>query len=140
MTKYTSVQKREQPVKTRQVHPVWRGIGCLFTILIPIISFAASMLIVEYGVENKWLIPYQLLGNPQLPTFIYKSAVLVQIVGPIAGWTNFYAILVIAIFLMIALGGLLAIVNAIVYQVAGPPRWGPQDVPPPKIKAKRYKR
>jgi hypothetical protein len=140
MTKYNSVSRREPLKKAKQTHPIWRGIGCLFTILIPIMSFAGSILTVSYGLDQGWPIPYQFLGYPRLPDLVYKSNALAAILSPVTTWNNFYAILVVAFFYMLALGGLLAFFNALVYRYAGPPRWGPQDIPPPKFKTKRYKR
>lgn len=140
MTKYTSVQKKETPRKTRQVHPIWRWIGCAFMILIPGVSYALGVWTVKYGFDHGWVIPYQLLGNPTLPDFVYKSRFLATLLSPYTTWTNFYAHAVVALLYMIVLGGILSFVNALVYQLVGPPRWGPQDVPPPKIKTKGYKR
>ncbi len=109
-------------------------------VLIPVISFAAGKATIDYGLKQHWPIPYQLLGYVKLPDFIYKVPSLTSIFGPIATWENFYANLSAAIIYMLILGGILSVVTAFVYQVMGPPRWGPQDVPPPKIKAKQYKR
>jgi hypothetical protein len=140
VTKYTSVQKRETPRKVRQVHPIWRGIGCAFMILIPIVSYALGKLTIDYGLSHNWVIPYQLLATPKLPDWIYRSSALATLLGPIATWQYFYAYAVATFIYMVALGGLLSFVNALIYQMVGPPRWGPQDVPPPKFKGKDYHR
>ena len=109
-------------------------------ILIPVVGGALGVATVKYGFEHNWVIPYQLLGNPTLPDFVYKSNLLARLLGPFTTLTNFYAYAVVAFLYMIVMGGILSFVNALVYQLAGPPRWGPQDVPPPKIKTKEYKR
>jgi len=140
MTKYNSVNRREPMKGGRQLHPIWRGIGCLLTIIIPVISYAAAYLTIEYGLDHGWPIPNQLLGNPRLPDLIYRSGALAAFLGPITTWNNLYANLALALIYSILLFGLLAFVNALVYQFAGPPRWGPQDIPPPKFKTRRYKR
>ena len=140
MTKYTSVPKREIPRKIRQVHPIWRVIGCAFMILIPVVSFALGKWTIDYGLDNDWVIPYQLLRAPQLPGFLFRSTALATILTPITTWDYFYAYAAATFLYMVILGGTLSVVNAFVYQVAGPPRWGPQDVPPPKIKTREYKR
>jgi hypothetical protein len=140
MTKYDSVSRRTPEKKARQTHPVWRGIGCIFTILIPVISYIGSYLTINLGVDRNWPIPYQLLGYPRLPALIYKSNALAALLQPITTLNNLYAIVILALFYMLILGGLLAFVDALVYSFAGPPRWGPQDVPPPKFRTRRYKR
>jgi len=140
MTKYDSVSRRGSAKQVQQTHPIWRGIGCLFTILIPIISFAGSFLTIGYALDHGWPIPFQLLGYPRLPDFIYKSNAIAALLSPITTWNNFYAVLALAFIYLLALGGLLAFFNALVYRYAGPPRWGPQDMPPPNIRTRRYKR
>jgi hypothetical protein len=140
MTKYDSVSRRTAEKKAKQIHPIWRGIGCVFTILIPILSIAGASVTINYGLDHGWPIPYQLLGYPRLPDLVYKSDALAALLNPVTTWNNLYAILALAFMYMLALGGLLAFFNALVYSFAGPPRWGPQDVPPPNFRSRRYKR
>lgn len=45
MSRYTSHVKREE--RPWRIHPIWRGIGCLWLILLPVMSYAASWLIVR---------------------------------------------------------------------------------------------
>lgn len=141
MTKYSTVASRKVPEKINRPHPVWRGIGCLIIILVPIMSFAAGKLTIDYGLAHDWPIPYQLLGNPRLPDIFYEYTPLFIIFGPIATWTHFYAYAAVTLIYMIASGGFLSLVYALVYRYVGPPRWGPLDVPPPKKSSfRRYKR
>lgn len=141
MTKYTSAaSRRDSFKKPKQTHPIWRGIGCLFAILITLVSISAAKITIDYGLKHDWTIPYQLLGNPQLPDFFYKVPALVTIFGPITTVTNFYAYLATTLVYMMLLGGLFSVGYAVAYRIIGPPRWGPLDLPPPKVRAKRYKR
>ncbi|MEW6402433.1 MAG: hypothetical protein AB1649_11590 [Chloroflexota bacterium] len=140
MTKYSTVQKKETPRKIRQVHPIWRGIGCAFMLLIPVVSVSAGIMTIDYGLEQNWPIPYQLLGYARLPDFIYKVPALTAVFGPIGTWEHFYAYAAATIVYMVVLGGILSFVNALIYEMVGPSRWGPQDVPPPKFKGKDYHR
>ena len=109
-------------------------------ILIPLVSYAAGKATVDYGLSHNWIIPYQLLGTPSLPDYVYKSNLLAQLLSPITTWKYFYAYAVATIIYVIVLGGILSVVNAYIYQIIGPPRWGPQDVPPPKIKSRGFRR
>jgi hypothetical protein len=34
----------------------------------------------------------------------------------------------------------MSVIYGYIYQIFGPPRYGPTDAPPPKVKAKPYKR
>lgn len=140
MGKYrSSAVRREKPVQ-QGPHFVWRGLGCLMMVIIPIISFAAAYELVNYGLANNWPIPYQLLGTPRLPDLFYKSDVLWMVFGGITEIQHFYAYLSIGILIMILLSGSISVIYAIAYRFMGPSRWGPLDMPPPKFKPKKYTR
>jgi hypothetical protein len=121
-------------------HVIWRGIGCLMMIIIPVISIAAAYETINYGLDNGWAIPYQLLGKPQMPSIVYKSSGLLTILGPIMNTPHFYAYAALSVIFMIMLGGVISVIYAFVYRSVGPSRYGPLDAPPPKIKTKKYTR
>ncbi len=141
MTKYDAYNRRRQARKPEKPHPIWRGIGCLIIIIVPLISLAAAKVIIDYGLVQGWPIPYQLLGNPILPDSFYEIPLLILLLAPVTHWTNLYAYLSLSLLLIMIFGGILTFLYAFTYRFVGPPRWGPQDVPPPKgIKPKPYKR
>jgi uncharacterized membrane protein len=140
MGKYRTNSKVIQKPKSEGPHAIWRGIGCLMLLIIPVISIAAGIQTVKYGLANQWTIPYQLLGTPSLPDFFYKSTGLMIIFGPILSIQNFYANAVVSIIYMALIGGVISMVYAFTYQAIGPSRYGPTDAPPPKIKTKKYTR
>jgi hypothetical protein len=121
-------------------HPVWRGIGCLMILIIPILSIALAYETFNFAIEQKWRIPYQLLGTPRLPDIFYDVSILRQLSFPIRQIENFYGYTMMSILYMIVLGGLISLIYAVVYRLMGPARYGPFDAPPPTIKTKRYKR
>jgi hypothetical protein len=47
--------RKAKPEHKEKVHPIWRGIGCLLLVLIPVISFAASVLLVEEGLPQQYI-------------------------------------------------------------------------------------
>jgi hypothetical protein len=112
----TTVQPKKKPWK---IHPVWQGIGCLMVVLIPLMSYAGSVILVDANVENKWLpIPQELIGPPGRP-LLYSQlgvTVLLSMFG--------FMILVVA--------------YSILYRYVGPPKYGPTDAPP--IRRKRVSR
>ena len=141
MTKYDSASRRRQIKKPDKPHPIWRAIGCLIIVIIPLISFAAAKILIDFGLESGWRIPYQLLGNPRLPDYVYESPILATLLSPITRLTNFYAYLSLGLLLIMGFGGFVSFSYALAYRFFGPPRWGPQDMPPPRgIKPKPYKR
>ena len=139
MGKYTSREKRTVEVD-KGPHAVWRGIGCLMLIIIPVMSIAAAYEVVQYGVANNWPIPYQLLGFPDIPDFIRKVDILWALARPIAGIEHFNAYVVVSVTFMAVIGGISSVLYAIVYRIVGTARYGPYDVPPAKVKTKKYTR
>lgn len=103
-----TVRKPQAPWK---IHPIWQGIGCLMMIIIPAISYAGSVLLVDANIKNRWIpFPKEFLGpatNPHLYAEIGVT-VLLSILG--------YLIFVI--------------IYSIVYKFVGPPKLGPTDAPP----------
>ena len=125
--------------KTEGPHPVWRGIGCLLMIVVPILSFGFA----EITVQSTWAqqyVPYQLLGYPVMPAILWKPGFLDPVLGFIQGLPNFYGVLAFFLLYLIVIGAFVSVGNAYLYKTLGPPRYGPQDAPPPKIKARPYKR
>jgi hypothetical protein len=116
MSKYSQTYRR-QTSKPRpwSVHPIWRGIGCILIILIPIISFAGAKILVQENMKQKWVqIPDELRGFFFLPSL-----------GQV-----FFADLAVAIILMVIGFGLMTIIYALIYRIFGPSPYGPMDVPP----------
>jgi hypothetical protein len=109
----TTVRKPKAPWK---IHPIWQGIGCLMMLIIPGMSYAASVLLVEANLKNNWIpFPRELYGPPGYP-FLYGQL----------GVTVILSILGFLIFV---------IVYSLIYRMIGPPQLGPTDAPP--IKRKR---
>ncbi len=140
MTKYNTGGQRRVVRRSNQPHPIWRGIGCVIIILIPIISFAFAAITVQIGVDQNWPIPYQLLGNPVMPAQLWKIAGLPPILTFIQSQTNLYAVLSIALFYLIVLAAFVSVGYAVLYRFIGPPRYSPIDAPPITGKVKSYKR
>jgi hypothetical protein len=123
--KYSAQSRAAQ--RPWKIHPVWRGIGCLLMIMIPIIAYAGAVLLVEANQEQKWLpTPPELMGIVRLPI--------------IGGVDNFYAVAIMTVLLSIVGFGLLTIVYSILYSALGPPRLGPLDAPPIRTSPSRRKR
>jgi hypothetical protein len=53
---------------------------------------------------------------------------------------NFWAVLVFTFAIIVVLGSIMAVIYGYMYSMFGPPRYGPQDAPPMRVKVKRYKR
>lgn len=139
MGKYSSVKKKEV-MRDRAPHAIWRGIGCIMFILVPVLSIAIGVETVNYGVANGWRLPYQLLGYPAMPDLFRLSNIVWAATAPIRAIKNFYAYTVASLVIMLILGAIISVVYSYVFQIMGPARYGPTDVPPVKIKGMKKSR
>ncbi|HUI89279.1 MAG TPA: hypothetical protein VLX61_11220 [Anaerolineales bacterium] len=108
-------------------------------IIVPIISFGLA----ELTVQSSWgqqYIPYELLGYPVMPASLWKLGILNPILAFIQGLPNLYGVIVFLLFYAIVIGAFISVGNAFLYKFLGPPRYGPQDAEPPRMKVKSYKR
>ncbi len=140
MSKYRSSSLVKVKERNKQPHYLWRGIGCVMMLIIPAMSYAAASITVSTLLNTGYPIPYQLLGRPVFPSLFYKSQGLMVILAPITKISNLYANLVVAFIYMLVLGGMISLIYALVFRFFGPSRYSPLDEPPPKYKAKAYKR
>ncbi len=106
--KYESVRKEKKP---QGPHPLWRGIGCVMMVLIPVVSYAGASLLVDANLRHRWL---------PLPRVLY---------GP-AAQPLLFAELAVGVILSLLGFVLLVVVYSFLNSILGPPRYGPMDAPP----------
>ncbi len=140
MGRHTSYQRERERAQRGEVHPVMRGIGCVLLVLVPIISYGTAVLLVNYGIRSGWPIPPDWLGTPDVHPFLRRFAGLNVLLNFLQAQTNLMANLIFAIGMTILIFGILAILYGFIFKMFGPPQYGPTDVPPPRVKVKRYKR
>lgn len=141
MTKYRDASARRAITQRKQVHAIWRGIGCLMILIVPVVSYILADVTVNLAVQQGWALPYQLMGFPAIPALVWNAAPgLAPLFGFIQGRENLYAVLAIAVALIVILGAFISLGYSIVYRWVGPPRYGPMDAPQPKVSVKSYKR
>lgn len=127
MSKYDKFNQgsrmQERPWK---IHPIWRGIGCLMMLLIPIMSYAGAVVLVQANLEQGWLpMPGELLQTVTIP-----------FVGDVE---QFFAVVIVTVLLMIIGFGVVTILYSLIYSAVGPPRLGPLDAPPVRNSPKKKK-
>jgi hypothetical protein len=108
-------------------------------LVIPAISVFIGKGLVDLALANKWRIPYQLLGIPQLPDILYKSAGLKPFL-PMLKIPNLYAYIVASVLCVMVISSVISLIYSVFYRIANPNRYGPLDEPPSKIKAKKHSR
>jgi hypothetical protein len=115
MSKYDPTYAQSTRRLGRPVHPIWRGIGCILLILLPILAFAGAKLLVQANIKQRWInIPQEMTGSFTAP-----------LVGRV-----FFADLAVWIILIVIGFGLLTAVYALIYRLLGPPTRGPLESPP----------
>ena len=132
----TTVRKTS---KDRAEHPIWRGIGCLIILIVPVLSFAAASLTMPILMQ-RGLVPQDLLFTPQLPDWLWYSPVLAQSIHFLFVRYGIAATLMLTFAFILIIGGFFSVLYAFVYRMVGPSRYGPLDAPPTKVKIKKYKR
>ncbi len=140
MGKYSSRQKIEAPVRRGQIHPIMRGIGCILLVIIPILAYGTSVLLVEYGMKNGWPIPPGWLRYPTVHPLLWNLTGLAPILQAYQGTAHLTANIIFTLAISIVAFGVLSILYGFMYKLAGPSQYGPTDVPPIRVKVKRYKR
>lgn len=128
MAKYDKYSARsrmsERPWK---IHPIWRGIGCIMMLIIPIMAYAGAVLLVQANAEQGWLpMPRELTQTVTLP-----------VLGPMK---QFYAIGIVTVLLVIIGFGLFTVFYSLVYSMVGPPSLGPLDAPPVRTSPRKKQR
>jgi peptidoglycan/LPS O-acetylase OafA/YrhL len=131
---------RPKPERSRAIHPIWRGIGCLLIVIVPLLSFAGAVALVDYGLGQGWSIPPEWLGYIKFPDWVWKIQFLASIGGPIASYNNLKAVLVFCVVILVLLTGVYSTVYAFIYRGLGPPRYTAVDASPSKHRPKSYKR
>jgi hypothetical protein len=125
MGRYRSYTRQEVKEKPWEVHPIWRGFGCILIILIPIMSYAAAVIVVRENLVNNWVnLPAELTGS---------------FVIPYLGARVFFADIAATLLFMFIGYGILVLIYSVMYRIVGPSRYGPLDSPPIKRKPKRRK-
>jgi len=127
MGKYSAYTTRQEPVsRKRELHPIWRGVGFVLIILIPILAWFGQEVLFNLNMQHNWLRITQDMLSPNIP-FLG--------IGP-----YLYIKLVLLVSLMFILYALFLLITFIIYPIIAPPRYGPYDMPPVQYKGKQYKR
>jgi hypothetical protein len=119
MAKYQSYQKRDTgPKEKPYLHPIWRGVGFVMMVIIPVVSIAAGQYIFEQNKIEHWFgIPSRLV----IRFFKFDPFILAKVV--------------LILLLMVIITSVLYTLSVFIIRVFGVPRYGPYDVPPVPYKA-----
>ena len=138
MGRYKSTS-RDVSRKGRREHPIWRGIGCVIIIVVPVLSFATASIAFDW-LYNLGRIPNDFLTTPQVPDWLWYVPTVAQLYGFLFVRFGITAKLLMAVVFILIIGGLFSLLYALMYRAVGPSRYSPLDAPPSKVKPKKYKR
>jgi hypothetical protein len=139
MGKYTSFQKKTDLPRS-EIHPIWRGIGFIISLITPIISAAATLVVIDLGKAQKWSFMYGLSGTVRFPDYAYNTPYVNIVANYLSGIPYLLAMVLFFLLFLILFSGIFAFINAVLYRMIGPPRYTRLDEPAPRVKTKRYTR
>ncbi|PKO01980.1 MAG: hypothetical protein CVU43_10370 [Chloroflexi bacterium HGW-Chloroflexi-5] len=111
MPKYNQYSSYSKPIKEKpKIHPVWRGIGCLMIIVIPVFSYFTANFLINTRYAFSWVL-------------IPQDLIFTQLKDPLLWVKIFYAV-IIALLLFLIMG----IITFVIDKFFGPRKRGPYDV------------
>lgn len=125
MGKYDKASYRTPPpTRPWKIHPIWRGIGCLWFLISPVLAYAIASLLVNYDMKTGFFpIPADLTRAVTIP--LARFLPINNLVIP-----QLYGNLMVTALLLLVGFGVVMVIYAIIYSVMGPKRLGPLDAPP----------
>ena len=137
MGKYTRFQ-RKAPGK-KALNPIWRGIGCILIIVVPLLAFW-MMLVLVPPIIATGKVPYQLVGRVHFPEWAFKFKIVGLVATFISSIDNLWISIITFFVMLVILTGFMSLPYAILYSLIGPARYTEMDAPPTKHKVKKYTR
>jgi len=107
------------------VHPIWRGIGFVWMILIPIMSYAAAWEFVRANFQYKWLPLTPTLASPiVIPGMMVNQTYLnlQLLISWLPGQPLYYADIIFFIGFLFLGFGITSILYSFLYRAFGPPK------------------
>jgi hypothetical protein len=139
MGKYSSHIVKPPMPKRNRVNPYMQGIGCLLMLIVPVFAYGVGDLLAGQGFGSQ-VLPREWYGYLTFPSWVYSLTGLNAILQFLARIPHLPATLAIAVIVMILVGGMLSVIFGWLYSLLAPSPYGPMDVPPPRVKTKKYKR
>jgi hypothetical protein len=137
MGKYAKYQRKS--VEKRGMNPIWRGIGCILIIIVPLMAFGL-MVVFTPSIISTGKVPYQLLGHVHFPDWAFKLRITADIASYISSIDNLWMNIITFFVMLLILTAVTSLLYSMIYTLVGPARYSAQDAPPPKYKGKKYTR
>jgi hypothetical protein len=120
--------KRGSQDRPWKVNPIWRGIGCILILIIPIMSWYATTIILRSYLSRLFPLTFYKVFFVPYSHISEIDKVITQVNQYLLGSKLVFGQVFLTIILSVIGFGILAFVYAILYRLVGPPRYGPFDV------------
>jgi hypothetical protein len=137
MGKYAKYQRKS--VEKKGMNPIWRGIGCLLIVIMPMLAYWIMITILP-SIIATGKVPYQLVGYAHFPAWVLRLKLTAGLVGYISSFDNLWISIITFIVVLLFITAMTSLMYSILYTMVGPARYSTLDAPPPKHKAKKYTR
>jgi hypothetical protein len=137
MAKYAKYARK--PIPKPEQNPIWRGIGCLLIIIVPVMAYALMMVTLK-PLIGSGIVPVELRGYVQFPPWANTTPVIRDIAGFIGSINDLYLKATSFIVILILMTAFSSLAYTMVFQVMGPPRYSAMDAPPPPGRSKKSSR
>jgi hypothetical protein len=110
-------REKSRAAQEAEIHPIWRGVGFVLMIFLPILSYIGAMVIMDYNNTMHWFpIPSEFIANwwPRDPYILMR--------------------LFITVILCFVIYALFSLITFFMHSLFGPKRYIPPDLPPLKKK------
>jgi amino acid transporter len=134
-----NVRFKDKEKKRPEINPIWRGIGFILLIVVPLVTFALTAIAVPPLLATGY-VPNQLVGHINFPAWVARVPVLRDIAHFIWSFNNLGLGILVFIAILVLLTGIFSLIYVAILQYIGPPRYTETDAPPSKHKGKVYKR
>jgi hypothetical protein len=108
-------------------------------LIVPVFSYAVG----DYLAKQNFgwqIFPSSWFVAMSFPPFFAQVSGLSVIAGWLGSIPNLPATLAIGTVIAIVVGGVVSIIYGYMYNLMSPSKRGPMDIPPPRVKTKKYKR
>jgi len=137
MSKYTKYQIL--PPDKKGLNPIWRGIGCILIIVVPLLGYLLMTVTVP-PILSTGLVPTQLLENIRFPNWVIQSQILGHTAGLITSLNHPWVNIIVFFVMVLLLTGVSSLLYTVVYSIIGPPVYKETDAPPSEHKPGKYTR
>ncbi len=129
MSKYSKFVSPQVKPRRWRIHPIWRGIGLVLVVIIPVMSWIGASMLIEANKTNQYInIPVEMSGALD---YSFIPRLLPALTDVVAGLPRLeYLQLAVTLILIVLAFAALSILYSLLYSMMGPSRYGPYDAPP----------